>query len=136
MAFRAAWWMASSPRPGAFSPCRRKKSGRSPSRTRPALAAILRWAARISIPSKRGRGPRPTLARLHYPPQKGRITSARIGAGAHTDFGCLTMLAQDPVGGLQARNSAGAWVDAPYVPDSFVLNIGDMMERWTNGVFT
>jgi len=81
-------------------------------------------------------GPMATLGPLHYPPQKGRITSARIGAGAHTDFGCLTMLAQDPVGGLQARNSAGAWVDAPYVPDSFVLNIGDMMERWTNGVFT
>src|SRR5439155_21175300 len=41
-----------------------------------------------------------------------------------------------PVGRLPARNSAGAWVHAPYVPDSFVLNIGDMMERWTNGVFT
>ena len=81
-------------------------------------------------------GPMATLGPLHYPPQKGQITAARIGAGAHTDFGCLTMLAQDPVGGLQVRNSAGQWIDAPYVAESFVLNIGDMMERWTNGVFS
>ena len=53
-------------------------------------------------------GPMATLGPLHYPPQKGQITAARIGAGAHTDFGCLTMLAQDSVGGLQVRNSAGA----------------------------
>jgi isopenicillin N synthase-like dioxygenase len=81
-------------------------------------------------------GPMATLGPLHYPPQLGRITSARIGAGAHTDFGCLTILAQDPVGGLQVRNSAGSWIDAPYVEGSFVVNIGDMMERWTNGVFS
>ncbi len=81
-------------------------------------------------------GPMATLGPLHYPPQQGRITAQRIGAGAHTDFGCLTILAQDSVGGLQVRNSAGQWVDAPYVPESFVVNIGDMMERWTNGVFS
>ncbi len=80
-------------------------------------------------------GPMATLGPLHYPPQSGRITEARIGAGAHTDFGCLTILAQDPVGGLQVRNSAKRWIDAPYVAGSFVVNIGDMMERWTNGVF-
>ncbi|HEX6103400.1 MAG TPA: 2-oxoglutarate and iron-dependent oxygenase domain-containing protein [Alphaproteobacteria bacterium] len=80
-------------------------------------------------------GPMATLGPLHYPPQSGRITEARIGAGAHTDFGCLTILAQDPVGGLQVRNSAKRWIDAPFVPGSFVVNIGDMMERWTNGVF-
>jgi isopenicillin N synthase-like dioxygenase len=81
-------------------------------------------------------GPMATLGPLHYPPQTGRITEERIGAGAHTDFGCLTILAQDPVGGLQVRNSARRWVDAPYVSGSFVVNVGDMMERWTNGLFT
>jgi isopenicillin N synthase-like dioxygenase len=81
-------------------------------------------------------GPMATLGPLHYPPQTGRITEERIGAGAHTDFGCLTILAQDPVGGLQVRNSARRWVDAPYLPGSFVVNVGDMMERWTNGLFT
>jgi isopenicillin N synthase-like dioxygenase len=80
-------------------------------------------------------GPMATLGPLHYPPQKGQITEARIGAGAHTDFGCLTIVSQDPVGGLQVRNSAKKWIDAPYLPGSFIVNIGDMMERWTNGVF-
>jgi isopenicillin N synthase-like dioxygenase len=80
--------------------------------------------------------PMTTLGPLHYPPQKGHITEAQLGAGAHTDYGCLTMLAQDNAGGLQVRNKAGAWIDAPPIPGSFVVNIGDMMERWTNGVFT
>ena len=81
-------------------------------------------------------GPMATLGPLHYPPHEGRISESRLGAGAHTDFGCLTILAQDPVGGLQVRNSAGQWIDAPYVAGSFVVNIGDMMERWTNGIFS
>jgi isopenicillin N synthase-like dioxygenase len=82
------------------------------------------------------KSPMNTLGPLHYPPQTGRITEAQLGAGAHTDFGCLTILAQDNIGGLQIRNKAGQWVDAPPIPGSFVVNIGDMMERWTNGVFT
>jgi isopenicillin N synthase-like dioxygenase len=81
------------------------------------------------------KSPMTTLGPLHYPPQRGRITDARLGAGAHTDYGCLTMLAQDDAGGLQVRAKSGAWIDAPPVAGSFVVNIGDMMERWTNGVF-
>jgi len=80
--------------------------------------------------------PMTTLGPLHYPPQRGHITEAQLGAGAHTDYGCLTLLAQDDAGGLQVRDGAGQWLDAPPLSGSFVVNIGDMMERWTNGVFT
>ncbi|HYP64469.1 MAG TPA: 2-oxoglutarate and iron-dependent oxygenase domain-containing protein [Acidocella sp.] len=76
-----------------------------------------------------------TLGALHYPPQHGRITEARIGAGAHTDYGCFTFLHQDAAGGLQVKRRDGLWIDAPPVVGSFVVNIGDMLERWTNGVF-
>jgi isopenicillin N synthase-like dioxygenase len=80
--------------------------------------------------------PMTTLGPLHYPPQRGLITQAQIGAGAHTDFGCLTILAQDDVAGLQVLAKSGQWLAAPPLPGTFVVNIGDMMERWTNGVFT
>ena len=79
--------------------------------------------------------PMATLGPLHYPPQRGSISEKRLGAGAHTDFGCLTILAQDMNGGLQVKNAAGSWIDATPIPGTFVINIGDMMARWTNNLF-
>ena len=75
------------------------------------------------------------LRLLHYPPQTGYIDTRTIGCGAHTDYGCLTILAQDVNGGLQVRNPVGDWIAAPPLPGAFVINLGDQMERWTNGRF-
>ena len=52
----------------------------------------------------------------------------------HTNFGALTLLAQDDVGGLQIQTPDGHWMDAPKVESSFVVNIGDMLHRMTNGL--
>lgn len=72
------------------------------------------------------------LRMLHYPPQTGRIDSREIGIGAHTDYGNLTILAQDDVGGLQVMNRDGDWIAAPPIPGTFVVNIGDLIQRLTN----
>ena len=73
---------------------------------------------------------------LHYPPQKGPVSQEEIGIGAHTDYGFLTILSQDNVGGLQVRNRAGEWVSAPPVADTFVINIGDLVQTLTNDRYT
>ena len=59
---------------------------------------------------------------------------AQWGVGEHTDYGLLTVLLQDDVGGLQVK-TRGGWVDAPPVPGSFVCNIGDMLDRMTVGLY-
>lgn len=72
---------------------------------------------------------------LHYPSQERVSDDKMIGIGAHTDYGCLTILSQDDVGGLQVMNRDGEWVDAPPIPGTFIVNIGDMLQRLTNGVY-
>ena len=72
-----------------------------------------------------------TLFRIfHYPPVAN--TDDSWGVGEHTDYGLLTILKQDAVGGLQIK-SHGRWIDAPPVPGTFICNIGDMLERLTHG---
>ncbi len=56
------------------------------------------------------------------------------GVGEHTDYGLLTILHQDHIGGL-AVHTTGGWIDAPPVPGSFVCNIGDMLDRMTGGLY-
>jgi isopenicillin N synthase-like dioxygenase len=65
---------------------------------------------------------------FHYPPGD----TASWGVGEHTDYGLITLLAQDHHGGLQVQ-SRGAWIDVPADPYVFVVNIGDMLERMTRG---
>lgn len=73
---------------------------------------------------------------IHYPPRHTARSADQPGAGAHTDYGCVTLLYQDDAGGLQVRNVHGEWIDAPPITGSFVVNIGDMMARWSNDRYT
>ena len=72
---------------------------------------------------------------LHYPPDKGNDKN-QLGAGAHTDFGAITLLLQDEVGGLQVWDYVGKeWRDVEPVKEAYVVNVGDMLQMWTSGVY-
>ena len=92
-----------------------------------------------------------SMRAIHYPARDGivdaappaspevEISSLRAGAhkyslraGAHSDYGTLTILRTDNVPGLQIRGDDGSWRDAAYVPDTFVVNLGDSIQQWTN----
>jgi isopenicillin N synthase-like dioxygenase len=69
----------------------------------------------------------------HYPPVQAQPN--QFGIAPHTDANFMTFLAQTDVPGLQVRLPSGDWLDVPYVPNSYAVNAGDMMFRWTNGRF-
>jgi isopenicillin N synthase-like dioxygenase len=66
---------------------------------------------------------------FHYPPTDG----VGWGVGEHTDYGVLTLLAQDHCGGLQVKLLDGKWIDVPAEPNVFIVNLGDMLEKLTEG---
>lgn len=72
---------------------------------------------------------------LHYPPQAPATSDDVFGAHPHTDFGMLTILNQDPIGGLEVQTRNGEWVSAPFIEDSFVINVGDLFKMWTNDLY-
>lgn len=70
---------------------------------------------------------------VYYPPSTTKDEQEqRFGAAEHSDFGVLTILLQDQSGGLQVKNLSDEWIEAPPIDGTFVCNIGDLMERWTN----
>ena len=73
------------------------------------------------------------LRLLHYPPQAPEAPGDEYGSAPHRDFGAITILAQDDVGGLSVQTVDGGWVAAPPIPGTFVMNVGDMLHRWSNG---
>ncbi|MGH7126898.1 MAG: isopenicillin N synthase family dioxygenase, partial [Stellaceae bacterium] len=72
---------------------------------------------------------------IYYPPQPPDSGSDQFGVAPHTDYGGLTLLNQDDTGGLQVRARSGDWVTAVPIPGTFVVNVGDLMARWTNDRF-
>ncbi|XP_057511316.1 2-oxoglutarate-Fe(II) type oxidoreductase hxnY-like isoform X2 [Actinidia eriantha] len=83
--------------------------------------------------------PMPFLRLLHYPGELGSSNEEIYGAYAHSDYGMITLLATDGVGGLQVCRDKSkqplVWEDVHHISGAFVVNIGDMTERWTNCLF-
>ncbi|WP_065846053.1 2-oxoglutarate and iron-dependent oxygenase domain-containing protein [Sphingobium sp. Ndbn-10] len=69
----------------------------------------------------------------NYPDQPEELEAGQLRAGAHTDYGGLTILkTEDKPGGLQVQTSDGRWEPVPIVPGAFIINLGDLMAQWTN----
>lgn len=73
------------------------------------------------------------LRLLHYPPCPPTAPDDLYGSAPHCDFGFVTILSQDDVGGLQVQSVDGEWLDVPPVEGAFVMNVGEMLHRWSNG---
>ncbi|XP_074269003.1 kihadalactone A synthase LFS-like [Silene latifolia] len=83
--------------------------------------------------------PVPFLRLLHYPGGSSCSREEVLGASAHSDYGAITLLASDGVPGLQVCREKDChprvWEDVHHIEGAFIVNIGDLMERWTNGLF-
>jgi len=69
---------------------------------------------------------------LHYPQVDQRTSDAQLGCGAHSDYGCLTLLYHDGTPGLQLMTVDDEWVDVAVPDDALIVNLGDLLQRWTN----
>ena len=72
---------------------------------------------------------------VYYPSQSPETSAGNFGAGPHTDFGVLTVLNQDLVGGLQVQNLKGEWIQAPPISGTLIINVADLLSRWTDGIY-
>lgn len=104
-----------------------------------ALALALELPENFFVDNHRDRNH--TLRLLHYPPLEQKPQSGQIRAGEHSDYGSITLLFQDCLGGLEIRTSSnsqansGEWIAAPTIPNTVIVNTGDLIQRWTNHVF-
>ncbi len=72
---------------------------------------------------------------VYYPAQPPELGEQQFGVAPHTDFGVLTVLCQDDTGGLQVEDINGEWIHAPPIDGTLVVNVGDLLSRWTNGAY-
>jgi isopenicillin N synthase-like dioxygenase len=102
-----------------------------------AQAMLPLYARALDLPAdyftQRCDAPLTGLRLTHYPAVP--YGENQFGIAPHTDSSFITLLAQNKVAGLQIRTTEGVWTDAPVIPDSFVVNTGDVLHRWTNGRF-
>ncbi|WP_426959782.1 isopenicillin N synthase family dioxygenase [Muricoccus radiodurans] len=107
-----------------------------------ALGGALMQAVAVSLDlapdffESRYRKPLQRTQAIFYPPQAVGAEEEVFGVAPHTDFGCITLLWQDDNGGLQVKErQSGAWIDAPPLPGTLVINVGDQLGRWSNDRF-
>ena len=72
---------------------------------------------------------------VYYPVQNESAGTDQFGVGPHTDFGVLTVLCQDSVGGLQVESLDGEWIQAPPIEGTLIINVADLLNRWTDGAY-
>ena len=72
---------------------------------------------------------------VYYPPLPPEAGAGSFGVGPHTDFGVLTVLCQDSVGGLQVQDVNGDWLHAPPIEGTLIVNVADLLTRWTDGAY-
>lgn len=72
---------------------------------------------------------------VYYPAQPADLGTDQFGVGPHTDFGVLTVLCQDAVGGLQIQDVNGEWMHAPPIEGTLIVNVADLLSRWTDGAY-
>ena len=77
-----------------------------------------------------------TSRMLHYPAWNGEIVENQMRGGEHTDYGTITILFTDENPGLQIKPiGSDEWINAPYIPDTCIVNVGDLLQRWTNDTY-
>lgn len=72
---------------------------------------------------------------VYYPAQDESCGEEQFGVAPHTDFGVLTVLCQDSTGGLQVQDINGEWIHAPPMEGTLIVNVGDLLARWTGGEY-
>ncbi len=72
---------------------------------------------------------------FHYPPHPPAAREDEFGVAPHSDYGMITLLTQDPNGGLELKKRDGEWIGAPFIEGTFVINLGDLFKVWTNDVY-
>lgn len=101
------------------------------------LLTAVAWSLGISPDffSDKYRKPLQRTQTIYYPAADFDKSEDAFGVAPHSDYGCITLLYQDHVGGLLVLNRQGDWIEAPPIEGALVVNVGDLLERWSNGQF-